>query len=1762
MANRELDISHSLALLENVNKAANIGIFQYEVETENIYWNEVLRRIYEVPEDFEPNLENVFDFIQLPGLKEQIENVHLGAIEFGKSFEIEHAIITGKGNSRFTRTIGQPIFENGICVYVHGAVLDITKQKNAEAELAKQNQQLALTGKMAQIGYWRWDTKKNKETWSNQLYEIFEIENSKEITYETYLTFIHPDDIEYVTKKIDDAFINKILPPFSHRIILKNGTIKVILAAGQLIINEKGEVIEMLGTCQDITEDKVNEQNRQLLEISERLTLAGSWQWNPTNQKFKWSDNLYGIVGLEKEKKITIDSYLNITHPDDIALVKAKTNEIIENKKSIIFTHRILLIDGNQKVLEIKAEPILNKKGEIEVIIGSTQDITQKVNIENDLREKNQLLDFAEKLTTIGYWKYIPESNTVFWSDNHYEIFEHPKDEKLTFESYFNRIHPDDQDFVSKKVKQSIKDLKFNDFTHRIILKSGVIKTLQVIGKVYKKDPDGPVELIGTCLDITESETRGLELAQKNQQLRIAERMTMTGSWQWNPITNVVIWSDNMYNIYEHDINVPISYETYLNYVHEDDKKDVSAKLKAGMHDGKFREATYRIRLKDGTIKTLKSIGKIITNKRGEVVEMLGTCQDITESTKNELKLIQKNKELNFAEKLAKSGSWSYEILTGEILWSDNLHDIFGFKKDTIVTFQLFTDLIHKDDKELVVAKFNSSINFSQPYESTYRIVLKNGTTKIVKSVGEIIANEKGEVIKMLGSCQDITKSIKAKQEIEHKNKQLNFAEQMASLGSWEYNPSTEDFIWSDNLYRIYGFEPGIEMNLELGISRVHPEDLEATRNIVREILHGVDHESFIQRIILDDGTIKTVEARANTITDKEGNLKLVGTTQDITESKKKEQLIIYKNQQLNLAEKTAMLGSWEWQPQLNIYKWSENLYRIYGWEPGIEISHELTLTRIHPEDMPKVTQYVNEILDGAVPKKFIHRIILDNGDVRTLEIRGNASKDKEGNITLVGTTQDISEAKKNEEAILQKNQQLNDAEQIAMSGSWSWHANTNTYKWSNNLYKIYDIEVGSPIDFKKFLTRVHPEDQENISKIQKEFVQTKVINNIHRAKHKNGKVRTIEAVGRLITNDKGEIIEAIGSSQDITERLQKEQEILENNRQFNFAEKIALIGSWQWDVLENKIKWSDNLYRIFGIEIGTPIDIELFYSRIHKDDYNAVKSKEKQIFEEKEYDNSEYRIQLPNGDVKNLEVFGDIITDDVGNIIKISGTTQDITARVKSQQETLEKKQLLESAEKMSDIGSWSLNLKNDQLSWSDHLYNIFELPSEEKITRNIWFSFVHPDDKVRVISQVENRLKKNAIKEITYRIVTKNSTKKTLKAVSEIVKDNKNNPISIIGTVQDITESIKKEYKLIQTNSQLNKAEELAMIGSFIFNPKTQEFNWSHNSYRIYGFEVGIPMSFKKFLTCIHSDDYDKLVNHLKELLEFKVFNTIIYKVKHKHGVIRTIEAKGKVILDDTGEILEILGTSMDITEQKKAESKILETNNRLENITTELMSRNRQLADFNQITSHNLRGPVSNLSSLLELHNESTDEDLKALLFSKFGVVIDHLTLTLNTLIDSLKIKNNENLVKLELSFDDTLVKTKEILVADILKTDAVIISDFASTPTILYNEIYLESIFLNLISNAIKYKSPNRNPEITISTTIKNGKTMLTIQDNGLGIDLEKHGDKLFGLNKVFHRHPEALGIGLFLTKAQIEAMGGSIYAESEVNVGTTFFITLN
>ncbi|RRJ92586.1 sensor histidine kinase [Flavobacterium macacae] len=227
--------------------------------------------------------------------------------------------------------------------------------------------------------------------------------------------------------------------------------------------------------------------------------------------------------------------------------------------------------------------------------------------------------------------------------------------------------------------------------------------------------------------------------------------------------------------------------------------------------------------------------------------------------------------------------------------------------------------------------------------------------------------------------------------------------------------------------------------------------------------------------------------------------------------------------------------------------------------------------------------------------------------------------------------------------------------------------------------------------------------------------------------------------------------------------------------------------------------------------------------------------------------------------------------------------------------------------------------------------------------------------------------------------------------------------------------------------------------------------------------------------------------------------------------------------------------------------------------ENLMDELIVQNQQLNDFANITSHNLRSPASNITALIATIEENSTVDEYKMIFDMLKKVAQNLNESLNQLMEVLHIKKNKLIDKEVLTFQKIYSKTLESLQGEILKSKAVIKADFSAVGEIEYSKIYLESIFHNLISNALKYRDLVRIPEITIQTEKKNNHIFLHVADNGLGIDLEKNGHKIFGMHQIFHNHPDAKGIGLFMTKTQIESMKGKISVSSEASVGTTFTV---
>ena len=300
-----------------------------------------------------------------------------------------------------------------------------------------------------------------------------------------------------------------------------------------------------------------------------------------------------------------------------------------------------------------------------------------------------------------------------------------------------------------------------------------------------------------------------------------------------------------------------------------------------------------------------------------------------------------------------------------------------------------------------------------------------------------------------------------------------------------------------------------------------------------------------------------------------------------------------------------------------------------------------------------------------------------------------------------------------------------------------------------------------------------------------------------------------------------------------------------------------------------------------------------------------------------------------------------------------------------------------------------------------------------------------------------------------------------------------------------------------------------------------------------------------------------------HIKET--FKTGKPVNYEVTALY------ENKGQVyyaveiipLFDNQGQVNEVLTISKDITKTRNDEAHLKDTIHRLDKLSKRMEFKRNVLQNFAYIVSHNLRSPTGNLVALIDIYKRTTDEKKKNELIGKFFDVTVQLSNTVHNLSDVVNINQNMEMERQELLFKEILQNTMVSLSAQITATHAEITYDFSACETINYPKMYLESIILNLLTNALKYSSKERTPKVSfISNKEENGLITLECKDNGLGIDLEKYGKKVFSLHKTFHNNPDAKGIGLFITKHQIKSLGGSITVESEVDKGATFFIKFN
>jgi len=629
-------------------------------------------------------------------------------------------------------------------------------------------------------------------------------------------------------------------------------------------------------------------------------------------------------------------------------------------------------------------------------------------------------------------------------------------------------------------------------------------------------------------------------------------------------------------------------------------------------------------------------------------------------------------------------------------------------------------------------------------------------------------------------------------------------------------------------------------------------------------------------------------------------------------------------------------------------------------------------------------------------------------------------------------------------------------------------------------------------------------------------------------------------------------------------ERKQIELELKTNEMQLTEAQHIAKLGSWEWDVQAHKLSWSEELYRIFGLQPKEfEVTYEAFLACVHPDDRDLMESAGEQALHDKVFPNSEYRIVRPDGTIRVLQSNARVTDDKTGCTIKVVGTALDITERKHVEEKLRQSEGKYRSLLENSPDVTWTTDEKGNTIFISANVESVYGFTSEELLgdDKRSWLERVHPDDLAQVFEGYHSLFAEGKPYDVEFRIQRKDGVWIWLHDRSRMPYE-KGGVLCADGVFSDITERKRKDEELKTNEMRMSEAQQLAHVGSWEFDVLTGEAKWSDEQWRIFGLdrrEFGL--SFDEYLAMVHPDDHALVNSIYEESQKSKKDFSYDYRITQPDGTVRVLRANGRVICDTHGQMVKMNGTDQDITEQKQIEDD-------LEHARDAALESTRLKSEFLANMSHEIRTPMNGVIGMTDLLLDTSLTAEQRDFTETIGASADSLMTVINDILDFSKIEAGKlRFEKLNFDLLPAVEGPIELLAERAQAKGIEIASSIDSdVPLVLRGDAgRLRQVVTNLLGNAVKFTEAG---EVILCVT-KEGETpthatlRFAVSDTGIGISHETQ-------RKLFQAFVQAdgsttrkyggTGLGLAISKQLVELMGGEIGVESTMGVGSTFWFT--
>lgn len=935
------------------------------------------------------------------------------------------------------------------------------------------------------------------------------------------------------------------------------------------------------------------------------------------------------------------------------------------------------------------------------------------------------------------------------------------------------------------------------------------------------------------------------KLRHRNRHLIESQALAHLGSWDWDIDSGNVWWSDEQYRLFGHEPGTILAtHDTFLRAVYPDDRAHVQGAIDAALAGRPRFDLECRIVRPNGEIRVISCRGEVLRDSDGQPISMSGSMLDITDRKRVEEALQTSQEKLRQALQASGIGLWDWNTDTNEVMFSEEWIRQLGYERTELSgSFETWASLLHPEDRDRAMAYVHDYVaNRKGDYRQEFRLRHKDGTYRWIEARASFVTEADGRRIRLLGSHTDITDRKQMEEMVRESEERYRTLVELSPSGVFVFCEGRTAYVNHTGFLLLGGADAQEVLNRPT-FDLIHPDYHQEVRENIKRLLSGGVSVHSAERIYLKlDGTPIPVQVEAARIM-WNGKPAILGFFSDITERKEAQEAVAVLNATLErqVYERTAALRVSEERfrtmaeavPSFLFETDAEgwNIWTSEGWcrftgQTPEQVSGHGWAEALHPDDAAANIDHWKQCIKDGVPFEAQQRLRRNDGTYVWVIARALPVRDSQGKVTRwVGSVTNVDDILRVQEALRESQARF---QQFAESVGSAFliadiapetmeviYVNAAfTYIWGIEREEIYH-------DWSLWLDSIHPEDKERVKTNHDRFLAggtMAVFYCEYRIVGRDGYIRWVADRRVRMTGWKNRIA---GIAEDITSHKQQ----LALMKQ---TEAIGKIGGWELDIVTNRLRWSDETYRLHDTtpELYSPtVETALkFYTLESRPLISEALGKG--ITQGVPWD---LELELITAAGRQIAVRAAGKVDVVnGRAVRVYGTFQDITERkmveeaLQRAHSELERKVAERTAElraseerytratAIGKVGVWELDIVAGQYHGDANLKALFGYGEEELSSDPFaWLNLVHPDDQ-SIAMKHWDLVQSGATKECHYelRMVRKDGHIIWTDVRCHAVWDSNSRLTRLIGATVDITERKEAEHALRASEELFSKA------------------------------------------------------------------------------------------------------------------------------------------------------------------------------------------------------------------------------------------------------------------------------------------------------------------------------------------------------------------